>query len=136
LTTANETQPQQAGFKQGDFAHIEFPVQDIARAKKFYGDLFGWTFQDVPEMDYTLFFTPSKNLGGGLFKPSERMPNKVINYLAVASIEETVAKLESYGGKAVSPKIEVPGHGYLTHCLDSEGTLFALWQGIDHPTNL
>lgn len=26
--------------------HFEIPADDIARAKRFYGDLFGWTFQD------------------------------------------------------------------------------------------
>lgn len=114
-------------FKQGDFCHIELPIKDVARAKKFYGELFGWTFQDVPEMNYTLFITPN-GLGGGFFHPSETMPDKVVNYLTVASIEETAARLEALGGKALSPKLEVPGHGWFMHVQDSEGTLIALWQ--------
>ena len=26
--------------------YVEFNVADVARAKKFYGDVFGWTFKD------------------------------------------------------------------------------------------
>src|SRR5215210_5796803 len=26
--------------------YVEFDVTDVARAKKFYGDVFGWTFKD------------------------------------------------------------------------------------------
>jgi hypothetical protein len=118
----------QVQFKQGDLCHVELPVKDLARAKKFYGEIFGWQFQDVPEMDYTLFITPSGQLGGGFFTPNEHMPARVVNYLSVASIEETVAKIVEHGGSAISPVIEVPNHGKLIHVLDSEGTVFALWQ--------
>ena len=67
-------------------------------------------------------------LGGGFFEPSERMPNQVINYVWVESIEQSLAKLETLGGKSMSPKIEVPGHGHFMHVVDSEGNLFAFWQ--------
>jgi hypothetical protein len=131
MTTATEAEHQaamEANGKPGDFCHIEIPVKDRARAKKFYGEMFGWTFQDVPEMAYTLYFTPGGKLGGGFFEPSERMPNQVINYVWVESIEQSLAKLETLGGKSMSPKIEVPGHGHFMHVVDSEGNLFAFWQ--------
>jgi predicted enzyme related to lactoylglutathione lyase len=113
----------------GDFCHIELPVTDRERAKAFYGEVFGWSFQDVPEMGYTLFITPSGKLGGGMFVPDDQMPNKVINYINVDSIDATVPKIEAKGGKVLGPKVEIPGHGTMQHLLDSEGTLIALWQG-------
>ena len=30
--------------------HFEIPADDMARAKKFYGSVFGWRIQDVPGM--------------------------------------------------------------------------------------
>lgn len=117
----------QVQFKQGDLCHFELPVQDVARAKKFYGELFGWQFHDVPEMNYTLFLTPSGKLGGGLFSPEDG-PAKVTNYLSVDSIEETAARLAEFGGQAAGPVIEIPGHGRMMHVIDSEGSLIALWQ--------
>ena len=120
----------QVQFKQGDLCHLELPVKDLARAKAFYGEIFGWVFQDVPEMNYTLFITPSGQLGGGFFEPSEEMPDRVINFLAVDSIEETAARIEALGGKTLSPKIEVGGHGEMMVVLDSEGTTFGLWKTL------
>ena len=39
------------------FGHVEIPTTDFKKAKKFYGNLFDWTFQEVPEMKYLLFRT-------------------------------------------------------------------------------
>lgn len=116
-------------YKRGDLCHFEIPVKDTNRAKAFYGEVFGWKFEDVPQMEYTLFTTPGKVVGGGFFKPSEQMPDKVVNYLTVDSIEQSAKQVEAHGGKTLSPKIEVPGHGFFMHVLDSEGNLLALWQG-------
>ena len=126
---ANPNEKSQVQFKQGDICHFEIPIQDKERAKAFYGEVFGWKFNDVAEMDYTLFETPGKNVGGGLFKPDDKMPNKVVNYLTVNSIEATAKKVEQLGGKTLTPKLEVPGHGFFMHILDSEGNLLSLWQG-------
>lgn len=115
-------------YKQGDLCHLELPVKDKARAKSFYGEVFGWTFQDVSEMDYTLFFTPGKVVGGGFFTPSERMPDKVINYMMVDSLDKTAEKVVAMGGKTLGPKIDVGGEGSLMHIQDSEGNLIAIWQ--------
>ena len=117
-------------FKQGDICHFEIPVSDKARARSFYGEVFGWTFQDVPEMDYTLFQTPGKGMavGGGLFTPSDQMPNKVINYLAVDSLEKTAERVVKFGGKAISPAIDIGGHGRMMHIADSEGNVIAMWE--------
>ena len=67
-------------------------------------------------------------IGGGLFSPSERMPDKVINYMLVESIDQAAKKVTALGGKTLSPKIDVPGHGTLMQILDSEGNLIALWE--------
>lgn len=118
----------QVTFKQGDLCHFELPIQDLARAKTFYGEIFGWVFRDIPEMGYTLFITPSGQLGGGLFEPNETLPAKVTNYLAVDDIKATAEQVVAYGGQIVGPVIEVPEHGLMQHLLDSEGSLIALWQ--------
>ena len=37
--------------------HFEIPVDDVERAKKFYGSIFGWQLKDEPEMDYVMVTT-------------------------------------------------------------------------------
>jgi predicted enzyme related to lactoylglutathione lyase len=80
-------------------------------------------------MEDTLFMTPGGRFGGGLFTPDATNPPKVVNYMLVPSIEVAAAKVERLGGRCLSPKIEIPGHGHMMHILDSEENLIALWQG-------
>ena len=115
-------------YKQGDLCHFEIPVQDKDRAKAFYGEVFGWKFNDVPQMDYTLFETPGRVVNGGFLTPGKNTPDRPVTYLTVDSIDATLKKIEQYGGKALTPKIDVPGQGSLVHLLDSEGNLIAIWQ--------
>lgn len=111
----------------GSIVHVELPCSDVARAKAFYGDIFGWTFEDVPDMDYTLF-QPAGGPGGGLFVPEEFNPGGSLNYLLVDSIDETTAKIEAAGGKVLVPKAEVPGMGWFAIFQDPEGNAMALWK--------
>lgn len=119
---------EQIKYRHGDWCHHELPVKDLARAKKFYSEAFGWNFQDVPEMNYTLYITPG-GFGGGFFTPDEQMPDKVVSYINVEDIEATRTKLESLGAKLLGPVVDIPGYGRMQHLLDTEGTLIALYQG-------
>ena len=38
----------------GRIVHFEIPFDDGDRARSFYGDVFGWTTQEMPEMQYTM----------------------------------------------------------------------------------
>jgi predicted enzyme related to lactoylglutathione lyase len=111
--------------------HFDIPSDDPERAKKFYADLFGWTFELVPAFQYNLFTTKnpdgSPGVRGGLGKrmaPDQRMQN----YFGVPSLDAAMAQVKNLGGKVVSPKRAVPGMGYLANCMDTEGNSFGLWQ--------
>ncbi len=114
--------------KPGSIVHIEFPVRDRDRAKKFYGDLFGWKFQDFPEMDYTLFETANPP-GGGLFVPQEGQYDKgALNYILVEDVDAKSEEIEAAGGEIIVPKAEVPGQGWFAVFKDPEGTTLAIWK--------
>jgi predicted enzyme related to lactoylglutathione lyase len=111
--------------------HFDVPAENVERAKKFYSALFEWKFQSVPKMEYNLITTENLDgtpgVGGGIGKrmdPSQR----IINYFGVSSIDATTKKVKKLGGKTVSEKMAVPGMGYLTNCLDTEGNAFGLWE--------
>ena len=38
----------------GRLVHFEIHVNDMERAKKFYGEVFGWSFQDWSDMQECL----------------------------------------------------------------------------------
>ena len=121
----------------GRIVHFEIPFDDGDRAKKFYGDVFGWSTQDMPEMDYTFAMTGPVGEGGmpeepgfingGMFKRTDEVPLPVLT-INVDSIDDTRAKIESQGGKSVGDKMTVGEMGFAAYFNDSEGNLVGLWE--------
>ena len=111
----------------GEIVHVEFPAEDADRAQKFWGGMFGWSFQDsgMPGMDYRMAQV-SEKAGAAVFASPERSgyPNY---YFATDDIDAASASVRSLGGEA-GDKSPVPGHGWFAACSDSEGNAFHLWQ--------
>ncbi|HBO42929.1 MAG TPA: glyoxalase [Planctomycetaceae bacterium] len=115
--------------------HFEIPADDLARAKKFYQNLFDWKMEAYAggdgEDEYLVVSTTDgegkEGMGGGMM--ARHSPQQTtINYIGVPSLDEYVAKVESLGGRIIMEKTLVPGHGHFVHCLDTEGNAFGLWQ--------
>ncbi len=111
--------------------HFDVPADDMGRARKFYSALFGWKFESYPGMDFFLISTENLDgtpgIGGGCGKrmdPSQRM----MNYFGVPSIDAAMEQVRLLGGKVSTPRMAVPGRGYLANCVDCEGNAFGLWE--------
>ena len=112
----------------GDISHIEFPADDVERAKRFYSAVAGWEFDTMEGFpDYWLFRT-SESAGGGLGKRGESVGSVIRAYINVASLEDAVAAAEANGGSVVTPPTDVPGQGRFAAVADSEGSEIGLWQ--------
>lgn len=111
---------------------FEVPANDIDRAKGFYSDIFDWRISGMPEKDYCEIDT-NDSIGitcGGMLKrahPGQR----IINYIAVSSVDEYSARVLELGGKVVLQKRAVPKAGYFAVCQDTEGNAFILWEKDD-----
>ena len=114
--------------KPGSIVHVEFHVKDPKKLETFYGSLFGWKFQEVPGMNYSLFQAPSGPGGGvGTMQPGN-WPSGIINYIFVDSVEKYEGRIKKAGGKIISPKMEIPGQGWFAVFEDPSGTRMALWE--------
>jgi len=113
--------------KPGSIVHVEIPTNNPARTKKFYGEVFGWTFQDLPEVKYTLFSAPS-GPAGGLREPLSTAENRPLNYILVNSVEDATKKIRKAGGKILRGKDEVMGQGWWALFEDPTGTVNAVWE--------
>lgn len=109
---------------------FEIPADDIGRARRFYGDLFGWKIEKFPGADdYWHVET-----GGGEDTPdggltARKSPQQAItNYIAVSSVDEFSAKVQRLGGKVCMPKTAVPQMGYFAICQDTENNTFGIWE--------
>jgi hypothetical protein len=111
--------------------HFEIPAGNPEQAAKFYGDVFGWTFQkwDGP-MEYWLVTTgpdSEPGINGGLMKKCPES-DRVVNTIGVDSVDDSVAKITAAGGAVAAPKMAIPGIGWLAYCTDLDGNLFGIMQ--------
>jgi uncharacterized protein len=114
--------------------HFEIPVDDLARAKRFYESIFGWTitpFPMPPGQEYYGVTTKEKGepgIDGGMRKRT--MPDQPFtNYITVASIDATNEAIKVFGGTIVLPKQEIGGNmGWISAFKDTENNLIGLHQ--------
>lgn len=119
--------------------HFEIPMDDKARAMKFYKSAFGWNLVDMPEMDYVMAHTMEMD--------EQRMPKEVgaINgglamrkgtfqtvsfAIDVEDIDAAALKVVAEGGTIVKEKTPVGDMGFIVYFKDTEGNLLSLWQTV------
>jgi len=121
--------------------HFEIPAEDLDRARKFYGAVFGWTLQTTPMPgggEYTSVVTTPVNeqtqiptepgaINGGFTSKGSETPAPVIT-IGVDSIDESLKKIEANGGSTVTPRTPIPGMGAFAYFKDSEGNTMGLFE--------
>ena len=101
----------------GNFHWNELLTSDVERAKRFYGETIGWTYESMPMPDGATYWVAS--IGGkpaaGLF-PTNRpeytgLPEAWMSYLAVDDVDARVKKAIAAGAKLMKPIFDVPNVG-------------------------
>jgi len=103
--------------------YVEFNVADVARAKRFYGAAFGWSFKDYGP-DYCEF--ADGRLTGGFAKGEARGPGGPLVILYADDLAELQRRIEAAGGRIVKPAYDFPG-GRRFHFADPDGYELAVW---------
>jgi uncharacterized protein len=113
------------------FVHVELNTTDVAKAKKFYGQLFDWELEDMsmgPSGTYTMI-KPGDGTGGGILKhPMPGEPSTWLAYVLVDDIAAATRKAKSLGATIVKDVTEVPGAGTMSIITDPTGATLALWK--------
>lgn len=121
--------------------HFHIPVDDMARAKKFYKNIFGWEMKETGMgMDFQLVTTTPTDeegmplepggINGGLYKRErpEQTQSVVIN---VPSIDDYLKKIENAGGRVIQQKMPVEDFGFYAMIADTEGNAIGLWEDVE-----
>jgi predicted enzyme related to lactoylglutathione lyase len=100
----------------GHFHWNELVTRDVEKAKKFYGDTIGWTFDGMPMPDGTYWVAKmGAAFVGGLFPISdpqwEGVPEHWMSYLSVDDVDARVKKAQAAGAKLMRPAFDIPGVG-------------------------
>ena len=113
----------------GKVQHFEIPADDLARAKKFYGEIFGWKYE---EFDDELVFVNAAGdegetgvIGGDIYKRDQ--PQAPTFVITVDSIEDTLEQILKSGGQRLGAIEILPGEGRYTYFTDPEGNRIGLW---------
>lgn len=102
--------------------NIELNVADIARARKFYGEAFGWTFTDYGPVYCE--FTDGR-LTGGLTTSGPVKPGGPLVILYTDDLAKAQKRVEEAGGKILKA-FDFPG-GRRFHFLDPDGYELAVY---------
>jgi uncharacterized protein len=111
------------------FVHVELHTQDPERARGFYGKLFDWKLEDVPDMDYTVIDVGETGRGGGIMKSrSPDAPPQWVPYVFVDDVAASTEKAKSLGATVLQDPTEIPDVGWFSMLLDPTGAAFALFR--------
>ena len=103
--------------------YVEFSTANMEDTKRFYSNVFGWTFTDYGP-NYSSF--SDGRLAGGFTVVAEATVGGPLLVVYVADLEGLVSQVEEFGGKIVREVFEFPG-GRRFHFSDPSGNELAAW---------
>jgi len=105
--------------------YIEFPVLDISKAKRFYGEAFGWKFNDYGP-DYAGIQKEGGGEVGGFRLDGKVESGGPLVVLYSKDLTGTLAGVKKAGGRIVKEPFDFPG-GRRFHFKDPSGNELAVW---------
>ena len=115
--------------------HFAVHADDLPRARTFYENVFGWSFEPWGPPDFFLISTGDGGIRGALQKRREPVEGRgVIGYectIAVEDVTAIAAAVEEHGGKVLVPEMEIPTVGRLIQFEDTEGNVVGAMRYAD-----
>jgi hypothetical protein len=115
----------------GAVSWTELLTTDPAAAQSFYGDLFGWTFEEMSTNatgPYHVFSAAGKPIGGIMQKPpeAEQMPPHWGSYVTVDDIDAVAEKAVTLGGQILFGPMDIPKVGRFAVVQDPQGAVISI----------
>lgn len=121
---------QEAMKQHGAFSWNELLTTDVAAAKAFYGELFGWEMRDepMPEGFYTMLKAGDREVGGMMPIPEnvKDAPPAWGAYVTVNDVDQQVKHAEKLGGRTIMPPRDIPDVGRYAVISDPQGAILTL----------
>jgi predicted enzyme related to lactoylglutathione lyase len=124
---------------QGTFCWAELRTPDPVAARKFYGPLLNWEFQEFDiggGEKYHMGFLREKS-AGAMAKLGEHLKKMGVPphwgiYMAVDSADVMTKKVATVGGKVLEGPFDVMDVGRMSLVQDPAGAVFMLWEAKKH----
>ena len=122
-------------YEPGAFSWIELATTDAEGAKGFYGELFGWEFEDNPVpggMVYSMAKLDGDNVAAAYEMSAEMrdrgVPPNWTNYVSVESADTAAERTREVGGDVHAEPFDVMDFGRMAILVDAQGAIFAVWE--------
>jgi predicted enzyme related to lactoylglutathione lyase len=122
--------PEKTSYQPGEPTWVDLSTSDMEGARAFYGDLFGWEFEQGAEEfgGYSIFRKNGKQVAGVMPKMSPEQPVAWSCYVSTADADKTTELVQSAGGTVLAPPMDVGDIGRMAVYLDSHGAVIGVWQ--------
>jgi uncharacterized protein len=126
-------QPASREHHEGKVIWADLVTPDVAAAKRFYGALLGWSFNDIHTgtSDYSLALLDGRP-AGGLFqramRPGEQRQPAWLTFISVRDVAAAERHILAQGGKVLSAPRSYPDRGRQAVFADPQGAVFAVLQ--------
>jgi hypothetical protein len=116
-------------YLHGKFVWFEHLSNDVDRARRFYGELFGWRTDPVPMGGGNYNMIQNAGTGiGGLRAALPGMRNQWMSYLSVADVDAAVKAAQAAGAKVLMPPTDFAPVGRGATIADPTGAVFSVWK--------
>lgn len=114
--------------------YFDLTVEDVGKACKFFGGVFGWRFEKFP-MPYEYYRIQAgepdeAGIDGGVggIKDTAICGGRPLTQVTipVVDLDDVLSKVQANGGRVVEPKTPIPGIGWYATCAEPGGLLFGL----------
>jgi predicted enzyme related to lactoylglutathione lyase len=116
------------------FVHVELHTKDLAGARTFYSQLFGWALQDMPMPGgggtYTLINVGEGTGGGMTALEGGDHGSYWMAYVGVDDVRAKTAQAKALGATVLQDVLQVGDIGLMSVIRDPAGAVVAMWQAI------
>ena len=110
---------------------MDAQLPDVEAGKRFYGELFGWTFEAA--YGGSVWARRAGEPVAALDRKTDgRLPTVWTVYFATPDARALAERIRAAGGQVVTAPVEVGDLGTAALVTDPEGAVFGLWQPGDH----
>lgn len=127
------------GNKEGVPCWVDAMLPDVEGGKRFYGDLFGWTFEEgggggagAEYGRYAQAYSEGLPVAALAPKADGRMPTVWTVYVATPDAAALAERIKRAGGSMITEVMPVGPFGTMGLAADPEGAVFGLWQAGTH----
>lgn len=131
--------PTRSKYEEGTPSWVDLQTTDQAGAKRFYGALLGWSYDDQPmpvgDAVYSMATVSDQTVAAIAPMPPglpEGVPPMWNTYLAVDDVDAAVGRVSPAGGQVLMPPVDIGDSGRMAFVADPTGAAVGLWQARQH----